>query len=132
VPAGPAEAPLQESPSEKLLICVEDDGIVVVGRAERQAIMAGRIPAALRTQLGNDATFGLIELLETERKEVSQHVLAMAGDRFERRMAEEFARFRQEVVHELANTRVDMLKWAFVFWIGQVAAVAGLLAYMVR
>ena len=94
--------------------------------------MAGVIPAALRARLGDDATFGLIELLETERQEVSEQVLMSAADRFERRMAEEFGRFRKEVVQELSNTRVDMLKWSFLFWIGQVAAIAGLLSFMVR
>jgi len=94
--------------------------------------MASRIPAAVRARLGDDATFGLIELLETERKEVGEQVLATASERFERRMAEEFARFREDVVHELSNTRVDMLKWSFLFWIGQVAAVAGLISFMLR
>lgn len=99
--------------------------------------MSSPMPAALRAQLGSEATFGLIELLDSERKEVSQHMLAIAGDKFERRMAEEFARmaaefarFRDDVVHELANTRVEMLKWSFVFWIGQVAAIAGLFTYL--
>jgi hypothetical protein len=32
----------------------------------------GRVPAALRTRLGDDATFGLIEVLETERKDWSE------------------------------------------------------------
>ena len=76
--------------------------------------MAGRILAALRAQLGNDGTFGLIELLETGRKEASQQVLAMAADRFERRMAEELGKIREEI----ATTRVEMLRWSFVFWIG--------------
>jgi len=92
--------------------------------------MAGRVPAALRTQLGDEATFGLIELLETERKEVGQQMLAMAADRFERRLAEELGKFRHDVVQELATTRVDMLRWSFVFWIGQVTAFAALLAYV--
>jgi hypothetical protein len=94
--------------------------------------MAGRIPAALRAHLGNDATFGLIELLETERKDWSQQVLSTAADRFERRLAEELSRLRHEITQELVTTRVDMLKWSFVFWIGQVAAMAGLLAFMLR
>jgi hypothetical protein len=88
--------------------------------------MAGRIPTALRARLGDDATFGLIELLGTERRDWSQHVLSAAADRFERRLAEECSALRQEIV----NTRVDLLKWSFVFWIGQVAAMAGLLSYM--
>ena len=94
--------------------------------------MAGRIPAAVRARLGDDATFGLIELLETERREVGETVLATASDRFERRMAEEFARFRKDIVTELSNARVDMLKWSFLFWMGQVAAIAGLLSLMLR
>ena len=34
------------------------------------------------------------------------------------------------VRQEIATTRVEMLRWSFLFWIGQVAAMAGLLAYM--
>lgn len=92
--------------------------------------MAGRIPAALRVRLEDDATFGLIELLESERRNWSENVLTAASDRFERRLAEELSHFRQDVTQELATTRIEMLKWSFVFWIGQVAAIAGLLAVM--
>ncbi len=92
--------------------------------------MAGRVPAALRARLGDDATFGLIEVLESERKDWSEHVLSAAADRFERRLAEELSKLRQEITQELVTTRVDMLKWSFVFWIGQVAAMAGLLTFM--
>ena len=94
--------------------------------------MAGRIPAALRTRLGDDATFGLIEILETERKERSQEVLSTAADRFERRLAEELSSLREQITQELVTTRVDMLKWSFVCWIGQVAAMAALLSFMLR
>jgi hypothetical protein len=94
--------------------------------------MAGRVPAALRARLGDDATFGLIEVLESERKDWSEHVLSAAADRFERRLAEELSAFRKEITQELVTTRVDLLKWSFVFWIGQVAAMAGLLSFMRR
>jgi|SRR5580765_4461733 len=106
--------------------------------------MAGsRVPAALRARLGDDATFGLIEVFDSERKDWSEHVLSVATDRFERRLTEEITALRVEVrdaLHdgllsvrqELATTRIEMLKWSFVFWVGQVAAVAGLLAFMLR
>ncbi len=86
--------------------------------------------AALRGRLGDEASFGLIELVETERKDWSQQVLSTAADRFERRLAEELTGLRLQITQELVTTRVDMLKWSFVFWIGQVAAMAGLLAFM--
>lgn len=106
--------------------------------------MAGsRVPAALRNRLSDDGTFGLIELLDAERKDWSDHVLTVAADRFERRLTEEISGLRVEfrealnngltgVRQELATIRVEMLKWSFLFWVGQVAAMAGLLAFMLR
>ena len=105
--------------------------------------MARRIPAALRGRLEDDATFGLVELLDSERKDWSEHVLSVASDRFERRLAQELGAFRVDISaalseglaairQETATARLEMLKWSFVFWIGQVAAIAGLLAFMRR
>ena len=105
--------------------------------------MSRRIPLALRGRLEDEATFGLIELLESERKDWSEHVLSVASDRFERRLAQELGAFKTEVSQalndvataireETATAKLEMLKWSFVFWIGQVAAVAGLLAFMRR
>ena len=61
----------------------------------------------------------------------------IATDRFERRLTEEMSALRLEMHQgfaalrqEDATTRVELLKWSFLFWIGQVAAIAGLLAYM--
>ena len=111
---------------------------------------SSRVPAALRGRLGDDATFGLIELLESERKSCCEQVMSMAADRFERRLAEEMAGLRQEIggLHddlrqeiggvrgdlrqEIASVRVEWLKWSFAFWLGQVAVTAGLLAFMLR
>ena len=83
-----------------------------------------------------------------------EEVLSIASERFERRLSEEFAIFRVEIAKEfaavrremanefaavrvemakdLAATRVDLLKWSFVFWIGQFAAVSGMMAFLLR
>ena len=78
---------------------------------------SSRVPAALRGRLGDDATFGLIELLESERKSCSEQVMSMAADRFERRLAEEMAGLRQEIGgvrsdlrQEIGSVRVDLLQ----------------------
>jgi hypothetical protein len=76
-------------------------------------------------------------------EEWSEHVLSLAGERFERRLAQEVAgleiRLRQEMQDgftalrkELSELRAETLKWSFVFWIGQLAAIAGLLSFMLR
>jgi ABC-type uncharacterized transport system ATPase component len=101
------------------------------------------IPANLRTRLGDDATFGLVELLSAEEKDWSERMLTSATERFERRLTQEISLLRQDfhqslneglagIRTELARVRVEMLRWSFVFWIGQVAAVAALLALMLR
>ena len=33
---------------------------------------------------------------------------------------------------ETANARVEMVRWSFVFWIGQVAVLAGIMAFLLR
>jgi hypothetical protein len=72
----------------------------------------GRVPAALRDRLGDEATFGLIELLDAERKEWREQVLSVAADRFERRLTEELSGLRVEfrtVLHDgLAAVRTEM------------------------
>jgi hypothetical protein len=63
----------------------------------------------------------------------------MVAERFERRLALVEASLRLELHdglaalrQEMATTRVELLRWSFAFWIGQVAAMAGLLAFMLR
>jgi hypothetical protein len=109
-----------------------------VGKERRQ--MSGRrIPAALRTALGDEGTFGLIELLDSEQKDWSEKMLTTASDRFETRLTQQVGGLRQElhdglsaIRAELATVRVEMLRWSFAFWIGQVAAVGALMALMLR
>jgi hypothetical protein len=75
--------------------------------------------------------------------EWKEDIVNAAADRFERRLATELSELQIElrttmhrdltdVRQELASTRIEMLKWSFVFWVGQVAAMAGLLALMLR
>ena len=45
---------------------------------------------------------------------------------------QELATARVEMHQMLATSRVETLRWSFLFWVGQVAAMAGLLAFMFR
>ena len=72
-----------------------------------------------------------------------EDVLSAASDRFERRLTEEMSALRLDVrqeVHdgltsvgrEIATTRVEYIKWSFLFWIGQIAAIGGVVALILR
>ena len=90
------------------------------------------VPAALRERLGQDATIGLLELVDSEHAAWSERMLSISVERFERRLAEELGSLRVSLVREIHEGRVETLKWAFIFWAGQLAAFAGLLAFMLR
>jgi len=69
----------------------------------------------------------------------AEHVLSIAAERFERRLTHEVSALRIEmhegfgaIRQEMSNQRAELLKWSFAFWIGQLAAICGLLAFMLR
>jgi hypothetical protein len=47
-------------------------------------------------------------------------------------LRQDFRQGLSEVRAEIANTRVEMLKWSFLFWIGQVAVIASLISFLLR
>lgn len=91
-----------------------------------EALMA---PASVRRKLGDEASEGLIEMFGLYHQ--------LTSERFERRLTEEISGLRLEmnqgfaaIRQEMAVTHVAWLRWSFLFWIGQVAAIAGLLGFM--
>jgi hypothetical protein len=90
------------------------------------------VSTALRDRLGREGTLGLVELLDSEEAAWRDRVLSLAVERYERRLAEEIAALRVALVSEIYGLRSEILKWSFLFWIGQFAAFAGLLAYMLK
>ena len=124
-------------------------------------MQTNRVPLALRDRLGPEAAAGLLQLFGDQRKEWLADVTAITGDRFERRLSEEssklrvdmaqgFAGLRQEMAEgfsalrlemaagtnalrlEMAQQRFDILKWVFLFWVGQFFAIASLMAVLIR
>ena len=66
-------------------------------------------------------------------------MLTIATDRFELRLTQESALVRKEmhdglsvIRGDLASVRVEILRWSFAFWIGQIAAIGALIALMLR
>ncbi|HXG87870.1 MAG TPA: hypothetical protein VNJ02_06005 [Vicinamibacterales bacterium] len=107
-------------------------------------------PMALRGRLGEAATTALADVLTEQGADLT---IAMTNG-FERRLGEECNKIRVEMAAlrtdlqaemrdlrselradfrvEVANVRSDLLKWSFVFWVGQMAAVFGLMTVLQR
>jgi len=87
---------------------------------------------------------------EAVKREWTEDALTLASERFERRLADEVGRCRNDLLKELhdsiaavraeigtvrdemANMRVEWLRWTFLFWLGQIAATATMLTYLLR
>jgi hypothetical protein len=77
-------------------------------------------------------------------------VISACTERFERRLVDEIAKVRVDMAHlgaslrqematmtaglrqEMATGRVELFKWCFLFWVGQVLAIGGLVGVMLR
>lgn len=115
---------------------------------------AAPMPKALVERLGTDGAQGLVTWVASERAAWTDDVVNTALDRFDRRVtiemsalridvtrdisqfrvevARDISSLRSDVARDLSGVRSELLKWSFVFWVGQVAAMAGLLAFMLR
>lgn len=61
------------------------------------------LPENLRTKLGEDAARELVVLINNTKADLEK---------------------------EIANTKAELIKWMFIFWLGQIAVVVGVLAYL--
>jgi hypothetical protein len=80
------------------------------------------MPGPVRLTLGDAVSDGLVDMFADAH--------ALATESFERRLGDELARMRLENNATLANLRSDLLKWSFLFWIGQLAAMTGILSLL--
>jgi hypothetical protein len=103
------------------------------------------IPEALREKLGPEGARALAELLNEVRVQTRDDVVEVATSRFERQLAEQVGGLRAEIhalveglraeLHsEIGGLRAEMgafeariTRWMFVFWIGQIGALVGIL-----
>jgi hypothetical protein len=101
--------------------------------------VATRLPLALSVRLGLDGSKGLSDLLDAERRDWNEQMLSVAGERFERRLVEEASKLRvemsalgSELRQEIAKDRFELLKWMFLFWVSQLAAMSAIMSFLLR
>jgi hypothetical protein len=83
------------------------------------------IPNILREKLGEAVVQALLEVLNQLEDRTKDRAIESVEHRFEKRLTEEMGKLRVEV-HSI---RADVIKWMFLFWVGQVATITGLFAF---
>ncbi len=108
------------------------------------------VPVSLREQLGPDATAELLQLVARTQQGGREDMIATCTERFERRLAEEIGGVRVQLAQvesnlrqamgamdsnvrqEITSGRVEIVRWSFLFWIGQVVAITAIVGAMLR
>ena len=84
----------------------------------------------LREKLGDEAVDSLINLINKSLGEEKNDVLKFVEEKFERRLSEEIGKARAEigsVRNEIYGIKSELIKWMFIFWVGQVGVILGIL-----
>ena len=98
-----------------------------------------RVPVglALLDRLGESGVRDLETYIEQHEENRRTELVNQISERLDFRMNEcakrsEMSDGFSRVVNQMAETKVEILRWSFAFWLGQVAVIAMLLSYMLR
>jgi len=85
------------------------------------------VPEILREKLGRDGAEALVGIL-------NDNILAVAEEKFENRITitenkfdNRMAALEERFERRLAETKAEIIKWMFIFWIGQLASITAVL-----
>ncbi|MCG6553058.1 MAG: CCDC90 family protein [Candidatus Magnetominusculus sp. LBB02] len=93
------------------------------------------IPRSIRERLGDDASEDFAALINDIDMGARKDAIAIAEERFERRLSEESGKLRLEIEKlrsEMSTTKAEIIKWMFLFWIGQTAVIVALLKFFIK
>jgi len=99
------------------------------------------VPKPLREKLGDEATDALVDLINQANGQVKGDVLTFVEEKFERRLSEEVAKLDVKISQEgakldgrisrlevsITEVKADLIRWMFIFWVGQLGAILGIL-----
>ncbi len=82
------------------------------------------VPPPVREKLGDAGSDGLVMMFAEAHR--------IATEQLDRTVRELDERFERRLSERLAELRFELLKWNFLFWIGQLAALTAILNLMLR
>ena len=88
------------------------------------------VPRILQEKLGEEGSDAFVKVIKEIDNEARKEALVVAEEHFEVRLSEEMGKLRQEISSlrvENAKTKADMIKWMFIFWIGQIGVLSGIM-----
>jgi len=92
------------------------------------------VPKPLREKLGEEGVDALIELFNQSQSEQKNNMLEFVEEKFERRLAEEMKIIDRRISEtearldgRISQSNANLIRWMFIFWVGQVGVIIGIL-----
>jgi hypothetical protein len=89
------------------------------------------VPGPVREKLGEEGSDGLVMMFAEAHRIGTEQLdrrMAEASASFDRKLAE----LKSELRLDMATLKFDLLKWNFLFWVAQLAALTAILSAMLR
>jgi hypothetical protein len=112
------------------------DGVLSVA-AERFERRLAEGTSGLRVQIAHSEAALRHEIGQLEvrlRHEIGQAQVGLRAElgQVDAGLRQALSQMEVRIMRELGNNRFDLLKWSFLFWIGQVVAMSAIMAAMLR
>ena len=114
------------------------------------------IPKVLRNNLGEEGADAFTQVIREVDMEARKDAISIAEERFERRLTEETGKINERITQEIGNVneritqeignineritkeigelkteiaknKSELIKWMFIFWIGQTGVIVGVI-----
>jgi hypothetical protein len=108
------------------------------------------IPRVLRDTLGDEAADAFVGVIREIDFDARQDAIAIVEERFERRLAEEggklrveieklrteikveMAQLRAEIKVDMSAFKAEIIKWMFLFWVGQMVTMVAMFKFFAK
>ncbi len=116
----------QEARADVIIACTERFERRLVEEVSTLRVQLAHVESSLRQETS--------DLGASLRGEIAAQGASLRGEMADLRgsLRGEMAELRATLREDIAGVRVDLLKWSFLFWVGQALAVAGMLGVALR
>ena len=81
------------------------------------------LPKILRDRLTEEGAEAFVQIMDKVEERSQQVTLQIAEEKFERRRAQVEAKLENKI----AESKAEIIKWMFIFWVGQVIVTFGMM-----
>ncbi len=99
------------------------------------------IPNTIREKLGDEGAEALTEIFNKIEERSKEDIIELAEQRFEKRLGRldakiekvkadldaKIEKVKADLGVKIERVRADLIKWMFIFWVGQVGVLIGIL-----